>query len=125
MTSEAGPVEREAGLEKLRRRIRRAARRGDAAGSERLRAEYAELKAAHVARSHEERREEVRARRAAVRAVEGQRRRVWRLPREFSSPLAVERARTGWQERREPVRPAYGLRPWRQESPMQRQLWRP
>lgn len=124
MASEAGPEEREAGLEKLRRRMRRAARRGDAAGLERLRAEYAELKAAHVARSHEEQRERVRARRAAEKAVEASSG-PWRPPRGFVSPLAVERARTGWQERREPVRPVYGLRPWRQESPMQRQIWRP
>lgn len=117
-TSEAGPVEREAGLEKLRRRMGRAARRGDAAGWERLRVEYAELKAAHVARSHEEQREQVRARRVAVRAVEGRQRRVWRLPRGFASPLAVERARTGIRPREEPRHPGYGLRP-------QRQIWRP
>ena len=125
MTSEAGPAEREAGLEKLRRRMRRAARRGDAAGSERLRVEYAELKAAHVARSHAEQREQVRARRVAERAVEAEQRRPWRLPRGFLSPLAVERARLPVPVPA-PQIPAGGhLRPWRGGHPASEVIWRP
>ena len=124
-TSEAGPVEREAVLEKLRRRMGRAARRGDAAGWERLSVEYAELKAAHVARSHAEEREQVRVRRVAERAVEAEQRRPWRLPRGFLSPLAVERARLPVSAPA-PQIPAGGhLRPWRGGHPASEVIWRP
>lgn len=124
---EQSPAEaREAELAKVFKRMGKAARRGDAARYEELRAEHGRLKAEHVVLSHEERRAEARARRAAVRAQEaavGPAR--WRLPRGFASPLAAERARTGWRERREPRHPGYGLRPWREVAPGERQIWRP
>lgn len=127
MASEPGPAEREAELAVLRKRMRRAARRGDAAELERLSVEYAEAKAVHVVQSHEERIAEVRARaaaRRAERAVEAPRR--WRLPRGFGvSPLAAQRAREARPEWVVPVgRP--GLSPWRRSgSPMSERIWRP
>lgn len=127
MGSEPGPVEREEQLGVLRKRMRRAARRGEAEVLEQLSAEYAELKAEHVVRSHEERIAEVRARAAARRAERAvERPERWRLPAGFgTSPLAAERARTGWRPREEPVRPARGLQPWRRGSLMETRIWRP
>lgn len=127
MASELGPEEREAELAKLRKQIRKAGRRGDRAEYERLSALYVRQKSVHVEAVHEEYVAERRAARAAQRArEERERAKPWRLPRGFSSPLAAERARSGWQERREPVRPAVGLRPWRRSwSPAQEQIWRP
>lgn len=126
MTTEAGPAEREAELVKLRRRMRRAARRGDAVVLEGLSAEYAEAKAVHVVQSHEEQRAAALARRAEKRAVGAQQQpRAWRLPRGFSSPLAAERARSGWRPRVEPQHPGGGLSPWRRSSPAAEVIWRP
>ena len=126
MTTEPGPVEREAELEKLRRRMRRAARRGDAEELGRLSALYAAQKGEHVQRTHEEYVAERRAARAAVRAQErAEAPKRWRLPSGFSSPLAAERARSGWRPREEPSVPAGGLRPWRRGSPASEVIWRP
>lgn len=125
--SEPGPAEREAELERLRKRMRRAARRGDAAVLERLSVEYADLKAEHVTKTHEayvaERRAVLAAQRA-VRASVGLRR--WRLPAGFgTSPLAQQRAREGRPG--VPVvpvgRPA--LSPWRRGGLMTERIWRP
>lgn len=126
-TIEPGPEEREAVLEKLRRRVRRAAKRADGAEFERLSAEYERLKAEHVTLSHEEQRAQARARRVAVRAQEAQQRpERWRLPAGFGmSPLARERARTGVRPREEPRHPGRGLSPWRSVSPMEQRIWRP
>lgn len=125
--SEATAEEREERLVKLRRRMGRALKRGDAAGYERLSAAYASLKAEHVLRTHEEYVAERRAARAAVRAQEAAVAPArWRLPRGFASPLAAERARSGWRPREEPVAPAGGLRPWRRGGgPMSEVVWRP
>lgn len=127
MVSEPGPAEeREVQLAALRKRMRRAARRGDAAELERLSAEYAEAKAVHVVQSHEEQRAAALARRAEKRAVGAQQQpRVWRLPRGFASPLAAERARQGWRAREEPQHPGGGLSPWRRPSPASERIWRP
>lgn len=125
MAAEVGPEVREEQLAVLRRRMGRAARRGDAAGWERLSVEYAELKAAHVARSHAEERERVRARRASVRAAEGQERRPWRLPRGFQSPLAAERARLPVAAPAPQVPAGGHLRPWRGGHPASEVIWRP
>ncbi|GGK65499.1 hypothetical protein [Streptomyces flaveus] len=122
-----GPEEREAELEKLRRQMRRAARRGEAEELERLSAAYGRLKGEHVQRTHEE---YVAGRRAARAALVAQQRVVepskpWRLPRGFQSPLAAQRARSGVRPREEPTMPAGGLRPWRRGSLMEEQIWRP
>lgn len=117
---------REAELSKVFKRMGRAARRGDVARFEELRAEHDRLKAEHVVLSHEEQRAEARARRAAQRAEEVRERpRAWRLPPGFSSPLARERARSGWRPREEPSAPAGGLSPWRRGSLMSEVVWRP
>ncbi|MEH0642847.1 hypothetical protein QBB33_15495 [Streptomyces scabiei] len=125
--SEATAEEREEQLVKLRRRMGRALKRDDAAGYDRLSAVYARLKAEHVTKVHAERMAERRAARAAQRArqrTEGPER--WRLPRGFGmSPLARERARSGWRPREEPSMPAGGLRPWRRGAPMSEVIWRP
>jgi hypothetical protein len=125
--SEPGPEEREQQLGVLRKRMRRAARRGDAVELEQLSTQYAELKAVHVARSHEEGREAARVRAAARRAQEARvRPQRWRLPAGFGvSPLAAQRAREarpGWVV---PVgRPA--LSPWRRGGGlMSETIWRP
>ena len=123
--SEPTAEEREQQLVRLRRRMGRVLRRGESAEFDRLSAVYGRLKGEHVTRSHEEQWEEARARRAAVRAQEALQRPAWRLPRGFASPLAAERARTGWQERREPQHPGRGLSPWRSQSPMEQRVWRP
>lgn len=124
--SEPTAAEREERLVKLRRRMGRALKRGESAEYERLSAVYVSLKAEHVTRTHEEYVAERRAVRAAVRAQE---RSVpskrWRLPYGFSSPLAAERARSGWRERREPSAPAGGLNPWRRGSLAETRIWRP
>lgn len=124
--SELTAVEREQELVKLRRRMGRLLRRGESAEFDRLSAEYGRLKAEHVLRTHEEYVAERRAARAAVRAQEaavGPAR--WRLPRGFASPLAAERARSGWRPREEPSAPAGGLRPWRGRHPFAERIWRP
>lgn len=111
-------------LGKLRRRMGRALRRGDTVEYGSLSVRYARLKAQQMEDAEREHRDRVRARRAvreAQRASEG----PWRLPRGFASPLAVERARTGVRPREEPPGAGYGLRPWRTEGPMERQIWRP
>ena len=126
-TAEPGAVEREAELEKLRRRMRRAARRGDAEELERLSALYAAQKAEHVVKVHEEHIAERRAVRAAVRAQEARERpKPWRLPPGFGrSPLARERDRSGGP-REEPRGPEGGLRPWRRYGgAMSDVIWRP
>lgn len=128
MTSEQqGSEEREAVLSQLRKRMAKAARRKDMGRYAELRAEHDRLKAEHVTLSHEEQRAEARARRAAQRAeaaaVAPAR---WRLPRGFASPLAAERARSGWRPREEPSMLAGGLRPWRRYGgPMSDVIWRP
>jgi hypothetical protein len=127
MASELGPVEREAALAALRKRVRKAGRGGDRSEFDRLSAEYAELKEKHVNASHREMKAAMRARRAAERAegpVEEPKR--WRLPYGFSSPLAAERARSGVRPREEPAGPPPGgLRPWRRGSLMSERIWRP
>lgn len=125
--SEPGPVEREERLAVLRKRMAKAARRRDAGRYEELKAEHDRLKAVHVEQSHAEQREAARMRRAAERAREERERpRPWRLPPGFASPLAAERARSGWRPREEPVAPAGGLRPWRRGgSLMETRIWRP
>lgn len=126
MTEQTAAEAREAELAKVFRRMGRAARRGDMARFEELKAQHDRLKAAHVARSHEEQREEARARRVAVRAAEAQEEPVrWRLPVGFSSPLAEQRAR---QARPAPVPqvPTGGhLSPWRGGSLASERIWRP
>jgi len=121
--SELGPEEREEQLAALWKRMARAARRGQMDRFEALRQEHERLKAEHVERSHEEGRAAARARAAAQRAQVRPVR--WRLPAGFSSPLAAERARSGWRPRVEASAPAGGLRPWRRGSPMSERIWRP
>ncbi|NGO43784.1 hypothetical protein [Streptomyces ureilyticus] len=126
-TSEAGPAEREEQLVKLRHRMGKALRRGEMAEYDRLSASYGRLKSAHVLKVHEE---HVAGRRAAVAERRAQQRaevpKRWKLPSGFSSPLAAERARSGWRPREEPVAPAGGLRPWRRYgSPMSERIWKP
>jgi hypothetical protein len=123
MTAPGDAGEREAELAALRKRMGRAARRGDRVELERLVAVYAAAKAEHVTASHEERIAARRARRAAVRPVEPSGR--WVLPAGFASPLAAERARSGVYPREEPSLPPGGLRPWRRGSPMRERIWRP
>ncbi|MDX3570807.1 hypothetical protein [Streptomyces sp. ID05-47C] len=108
-------------------RMRRAMVKMQRAGRQRefdvLAAEYARLKAEQMERAEAEQQAAVRARRAVqvVRERPGRR----RLPYGFSSPLAAERARSGWRPREEPTVPAGGLRPWREQSLMATQIWRP
>ena len=124
--SEATAVEREQELVKLRRRMGRALKRGESAEYERLAAAYATQKAEHVTRTHEEYVAGRRAARAALRTQErAERPGPWRLPYGFASPLAAERARSGWRPREEPSAPAGGLRPWRRGSLMETRVWRP
>lgn len=113
-------------LDRMRRALVKLRREGRVREFEAVAVAYRALKGEHVERVHVERREQVRARRAQQRAVEEPvRPRSWRFPAGFSSPLAAERARSGWQERREPTVPAGGLRPWRRGSLMETQIWRP
>jgi hypothetical protein len=127
MASELGPVEREAALAALRKRVRKAGRGGDRKEFERLSAEYAELKEKHVMASHAEMKAAMRARRVRERAqeaaVEPGR---WRKPRGFGvSPLAAQMAREG-RPPGAPQIPAGGLRPWRRGwSPASEVIWRP
>jgi hypothetical protein len=130
MMSELGPEEREAELGALRKRLRKAGRRGDRAEYERLSREYTRLKDEHVTRTHEEYVAERRAARVAQRALraqeEAERPGPWRLPPGFSSPLAAQRARSGWRPREEPVAPPGGLRPWRRGGGLMSEvIWRP
>ena len=125
MSTSEPAAEREAGLEKLRRRMGRAARRGEAGELERLAGEYAKLKAEHSAASDAEMKAVMRARRARERAQVADRRpEPWRLPAGFGvSPLAAVRARGG-RPREEPVKPAGGLSPWRRgDRGMRERLW--
>jgi hypothetical protein len=125
--SELGPVEREAELAKLRKRVRKAGRGGDRKEFERLSAEYAERKAEHVTLSHAEMKAAMRARRAAARAERAQERaEQWKLPRGFgTSPMAAQRAREG-RPGGGPQVPSGGLRPWREEwGSMGSVIWRP
>jgi hypothetical protein len=124
--AEATAEGREEELRILRRRMGRALKRDDAAGYDRLSAEYARLKAEHVTRTHEEYAAERRAARAAQRAQQAREApKSWRLPRGFGvSPLAAQRARGGGP-REEPRHPGRGLSPWRRGSLMETQVWRP
>lgn len=115
-------------LDRLRKQLRKAVRRGDAARVEALKAEYAALKATVVRRQHEEQRAAHLAARRAQKAQqqprEAGRAERWRLP--FTrSPGARERDRLPASA--EPVRgPVTGLRPWRRGGhPMAEQIWRP
>lgn len=113
-------------LAKLRRRMAKALRRGDAAEYERLSAAYADLKAEHIERVHRQQREAARARRAQQAATVPQEPERWRLPPGFRSPLAMERARSGIRPREEPPGPPpSGLRPWRRPWPPSEVIWRP
>jgi hypothetical protein len=126
--SEPGRVEREAELDALRKRVRKAGRRGDKAEFDRLSAAYARLKAEHVTLTHEEYVAERRAVRAAQKALEARERpKPWKLPRGFGvSPLAVQRAREGRAEVVVPDSRRRALSPWRRSwSPMQERIWRP
>lgn len=126
MTSELTAVEREAQLSRLWKQLRKAGRGGDRVEYERLSALYAARKAEAMEEAEEELRAAVRAQRAAVRAQAARVRPArWRLPYGFSSPLAAERARSGWRAREEPTVPAGGLRPWRLGSLMETRIWRP
>jgi hypothetical protein len=118
-----GPAEREVELEKLWKRMGKAARRGNLVRFEELSAEHDRAKAEHVRLSHEEQREEGRARRAAGAVLERPAAARWRLPFR-KSPLAQERAA---QAAAVPVVPASGhLSPWRRGwSPASEVLWRP
>lgn len=120
-------VEREAELARVFKRMGRAARRGDTARYEELRALHDRLKAEHVMASHMEAKAVVRARRAEERAQQAREApERWRLPRGFGvSPLAAQRARGGGP-REEPRHPGYGLSPWRRGGgPMSERIWRP
>ncbi|MBB1251761.1 hypothetical protein H3146_00040 [Streptomyces sp. OF3] len=120
-----GPGRREEQLEALRGRMRRAARRKDAERLEVLKGEYADLKAVHVAESHQERREEARARRAARAALERPGPVRWRLPF-WRSPLAQERAARAAAADVVQVPASGHLSPWRRGwSPASEVLWRP
>jgi hypothetical protein len=126
-TERPGPEQREERLAKLWRQVGKAARRGDTARYGKLKAEHDRLKSEHVRLSHEEYIAERRAQAAARRAQQPpERPGPWRLPRGFGvSPLAEARARGVGLPREEPQHPGYGLRPWRSEGPMERQIWRP
>lgn len=89
---------------------------------------YRVLKAEAMERAEVERREAVRARRAARAAVRPSPgpERVWRLPRGFASPLAAQRARQGVGRGSlvpDSRRPA--LHPWRRGHPAAEVIWRP
>lgn len=125
--SELGPEEREAELAAVWKRMGKAARRGDAARFEELKAEHDRLKAVHVEVSHAEQREAARARAVARRAERvPERPERWRLPAGFGvSPLAAQRAREG--QRQVPVVPVGRpvLSPWRRGGPMTERIWGP
>lgn len=125
--SEPTAEEREEQLVRLRRRMGRALRKGEQGEYDRLAGLYARRKSEHVTKVHEEHVAERRAVLAAQRAlVRVERPRAWRLPYGFSSPLAEQRARSGWQPRVEPVAPQGGLRPWRRSGgPMSERVWTP
>lgn len=112
-------------LARMRAAMGRMLRAGRQREFDALGAAYAALKAEQMEVAERERREAARARRARQRPVVRESSRAWRLPRGFASPLAAERARGVGVPREEPVRPAYGLRPWRSVSPGQRRIWRP
>lgn len=122
-----GLAEREAELARVWKRMGRAARRGDFARYEELKAEHDRLKAAHVTLSHEERREEARARVAARRAQEARERpERWRLPAGFGqSPLAAQWARGARSGVVVPDSRRPALSPWRRGSLMAEVIWRP
>ncbi|MDQ0831941.1 hypothetical protein QF032_003785 [Streptomyces achromogenes] len=112
-------------LARMRRVMVRLRRQGRVEEFEAVAAAYSALKRQQMERAEEEGRAAVRARRAQQRAEEPVRSGAWRLPYGFSSPLARERARSGWRAREEPVVPAGGLRPWRSRSLAQTRIWRP
>lgn len=129
MTTASRPTaaEREQRMAVLRRRMGRAARRGDRVVLEQLAGEYEKLKAAHVTASHEEHIAERRSLRAQERALAASvAPEPWRLRAGFgTSPGAAERARGG-RRREEPVKPARGLNPWRGGwHPAQTKIWSP
>lgn len=112
-------------LARLRKQIRHAVKRGDAAEVERLRALYGRVKREQMERAEEDHRAAARARRAQQRAVEPEPSpERWRLPFR-RSPGAVER------DRRLPVEsapqiPPGGLRPWRRGwHPASERIWWP
>lgn len=115
-------------LARMRRALVKLSREGREREFQAVAVAYRSLKAEAMEAAEAERREAARARRAvgaSVRSSGGLRER-WRLPRGFASPLAAQRAAAGFG--REPMvpdsrRPA--LRPWRQVSPMEQQIWRP
>lgn len=126
--SEPTAAEREEQLVKLRRRMGRALRRGEAAEFDRLSAVYGRLKGEHAQLVHEEHVAERRAARAALRAQERvERPERWRLPRGFGqSPLAAQRARGAGSGVVVPDSRRPALSPWRRSwSPMQERIWRP
>jgi hypothetical protein len=111
-------------LARMRRVMVRLRRQGRVEEFEAVATAYSALKRQQMERAEEEGRAAVRARRAQQRTEEERVRPArWRLPYGFSSPLARERARSGWRPREEPVVPAGGLRPWRSWSPMEEKLW--
>lgn len=115
-------------LARMRRALAKLSREGREREFQAVAAAYRALKAERMEAAEVERREAARARRAVAPAVRpsGGRRERWRLPRGFASPLAAQRAVQGFE--REPLVPDSRrpvLRPWRQTSPMEQQIWRP
>lgn len=122
--------ETDARLAKMRRALAKLRREGREREFGVVASAYGALKAEQMARAEEEGRAAARARAEARRAQVVRGRPVpsgvWRLPRGFSSPLAAERARSGWRPREEPSHPGYGLNPWRRSGgPMSERIWRP
>lgn len=115
-------------LARMRRALAKLSREGREREFAAVAAAYAELKRQRMEAAEAERREAVRARRAAVPAVRpsGGVRERWRLPRGFASPLAAQRAAAGFErgpvvpDSRRPV-----LSPWRGSHPMAEVVWRP
>lgn len=125
MVSEPGPEEREQQLAVLRRRVRRAARRGDEARFRALSAEYEALKEAHVQANLEEYKARIRAARAQREAQQPVRSGRWRLPFR-KSPGALERDRLPPPPVAPQLPPGGHLSPWRRRgSPLSQQVWRP
>lgn len=125
--SEPTAAEREEQLVKLRRRMGRALRRGEAAEFDRLSAVYERLKGEHAQLVHEEwvaeRWAAVVARRAEGRVERPER---WRLPAGFGqSPLAAQRARGARSGVVVPDSRRPALSPWRRGSLMAEVIWRP
>lgn len=118
--------ETEKQLDRMRRVMGKLSREGRAREFEAVAEAYRVLKRERMEAVEVEQRAASLARRS-VRAQEARERpRAWRLPPGFGvSPLARERARSGWRPRVEPTAPAGGLNPWRGRSPMEEKIWRP